>query len=741
MDMDTTLTVDEIKALLEADVYDPFSILGIHLKEHLGNKVVAVRTFQPDADKLWIVGPGGSVPAKQIDPAGIFEAIYPDHHQIFPYQIKAEWKGISHLFHDPYRLPPVLSDYDLYLFNEGSHRQIYDRLGAQLMVLESIQGTLFSVWAPNARRVSVVGDFNHWDGRRHMMRVRGESGVWELFIPDLGKDQLYKFEILTQQKVITVRSDPLGFYFESRPKTAACIYNHDHYQWQDQKWIDKRDLFLKKPIAIYELHLGSWRKNFSTPGEQYLNYQEIADLLIPYVKDLGFNFIEFLPVAEHPLDDSWGYQVTGYFAPTSRFGDPDGFKHLVDELHQAGIGVILDWVPAHFPKDIFALARFDGTALYEHEDPRKGEHYDWGTMIFNYGRSEVKSFLISNAIYWLDKFHIDGLRVDAVASMLYLDYSRKQGEWIPNKYGGNENIEAIEFLKELNFSIYQKFPHTLMVAEESTSWPMVSRPTYLGGLGFSYKWNMGWMNDFLTFINKEPIHRKYHFNNLTFSLLYAFTENFILPISHDEVVHGKGSLISKMPGDYWQKFANTRLALGYMFAHPGKKLLFMGCEIGQWDEWNHQTSIQWHLLDYPAHKALHHFVRDLVKIYRNQPPLWDDDYSFRGFSWIDFHDTDSSVVSFIRWTEDHSQHLVIVANFTPVVRHNYRIGVPQQGIYEEILNSDSGSYFGSNVGNYGQVTAEPKPWHLQPNSMEITLPPLGIVYFKLKNYQNHEEDL
>jgi len=724
--MPTTLTENEINSIINATCHDPFSILGMHKKKKDDNDVISVRVFFPDAKIIKIVGNNNTVKAEQIH-TGLFEAIF-ERDSFFPYRINITYNGIDWLtYDDAYRLPPVLSDVDLYLFSEGTNIKAYTSLGAHIRVLESIKGTFFAVWAPNAKRVSIVGDFNHWDGRRNIMRSRGESGIWELFIPELKDECLYKYEILSNNNTLTIRTDPYGFYTETRPKTASVIYDHNKYNWNDKKWIENKKELLDKPLVIYEIHLGSWRKK---NNNEFLNYREIAKHLIPYLLEMGYNFVEFLPIAEHPLDDSWGYQVTGFFAPTSRFGKPDDLKYLIDELHKANIGVILDWVPAHFPKDTFALAKFDTTALYEHADPKKGEHTDWGTLIFNYGRNEIRTFLISNAIYWLDKFHIDGLRVDAVASMLYLDYSRNEGEWIPNQYGGRENIEAIDFIKKLNEEVYTNFPHTLMIAEESTSWPMVSKPTYLGGLGFGFKWNMGWMNDFLSYMSKDPVYKKYHRNNLTFSMIYAFTENFILPISHDEVVHGKGSMISKMPGDYWQKFANLRLAYGYMFSHPGKKLLFMDCDIAQWEEWNFRESLDWHLLDFPAHRKFNSYIKELIKIYKSEKALWEVDNNFQGFSWIDFHDSDNSIISFIRWSKEKKEHIVIVCNFTPVIRHNYRIGVPFKDYYKEILNSDSEYFYGSNVGNFGHIKSEDSSWHLYPHSVNLTIPPLSILMLK-----------
>ncbi|MBN1149750.1 1,4-alpha-glucan branching protein GlgB [candidate division WOR-3 bacterium] len=727
--MNTTMTDDEIIAVVESDLFDPFSILGMHRKVLDNSKIIAVRVFLPDAKEIFIVGNKETKAAKPLHPSGLFESIFPDEEHFFPYRIKCSWTGKDYIvLDDPYRLPPVLSDYDIYLFNEGSNTMAYEKLGAHVMVFESIKGTLFALWAPNAKRVSVVGDFNHWDGRRHPMRSRGSSGIWELFLPEITEGCLYKYEIKTQQNLITVRSDPYGFHFEKRPRTSSRVFDLNKFNWTDEGWMGKRSLPLEKPVAIYEMHLSSWMKKVEKGIVEDISYRELPDLLIPYLQETGFNYVEFMPLAEHPLDDSWGYQVTGYYAPTSRFGTPDDLKYLIDRLHGAGIGVIVDWVPGHFPKDSHALAMFDGTALYEHQDPRQGFNKDWGTLIFNYERREVKSFLISNAVFWFDKFHVDGLRVDAVASMLYLDYSKNDGEWIPNKYGGKENLEAIAFLKTLNLKIFELFPSALMVAEESTSWPMVSRPVYLGGLGFAYKWNMGWMNDFLSYISKDPVFRKYHRNDITFSMLYAFTENFILPISHDEVVHGKKSFISKMPGDYWQKFANARLALGFMFSHPGKKLLFMGSEFGQWEEWQFNESLDWHLLKFEAHSKLKKYVSDLVKIYKENKALWEVDFSFEGFSWIDFHDTDSCVISFVRWAKDKEDHIVVLCNFTPVVRQSYRVGVPSGSHYKELLNSDSEYYYGSNVGNFGLIHSEEKPWHSFLHSIEVTLPPLSVLY-------------
>nr|WP_305906790.1 1,4-alpha-glucan branching protein GlgB [Methylomarinum sp. Ch1-1]MDP4519496.1 1,4-alpha-glucan branching protein GlgB [Methylomarinum sp. Ch1-1] len=635
--------------------------------------------------------------------------------------------GKPHRQYDPYDFGTVLPEFDQHLFSEGRHWHIYQRLGAHLHTIDGIEGVHFAVWAPNAERVSVVGDFNRWDGRCHPMRNLGGSGIWEIFIPGLTVGNLYKFELINRYSgEILVKTDPYGQQFEFRPQTAAVVCRENHYRWQDANWMEHRQQnnWQHEAMSIYEVHLGSWQRDAQG---NFLNYRQLAKQLVDYVKELGFTHIELLPITEHPLDASWGYQTSGYFAPTSRFGSPDDFRYFVDHCHQNNIGVLLDWVPAHFPKDQFALARFDGTPLYEHEDPRKGEHRDWGTLIYNYSRNEVRNFLLASAFFWLEEYHLDGLRVDAVASMLYLDYSREDNDWIPNMYGGNENLEAIDFMRHLNSVTHEQHPGTVIMAEESTSWPQVTRPTWTGGLGFSMKWNMGWMHDILSYFQEDPVNRKYHHDQLTFGMLYAFSENFILPFSHDEVVHGKSSLLNKMPGDEWQRFANLRLLYTFMFTYPGKKLLFMGCEFGQGSEWNFNQVLDWYVLDYPHHEGLLTLVKDLNKLYTTHPALYQYDFDHQGFEWIDCHDVNQSVISYRRKTEH--EELIVILNFTPVPREQYRIGVPEAGTYTEIFNSDSSFYHGSNTGN-GQALSEPLPWMTLDHSITVTLPPLGGIIFK-----------
>jgi 1,4-alpha-glucan branching enzyme len=730
----TTINPEDADRLVSGQLADPFSVLGAHPVMLENEPGVVVRALLPGARNVTVLdlSPGQETPAILVDTHGLFEAILKGEREIFPYRLKVDFgTNVISTFYDCYSFEPVLTEYDFYLFGQGNHYQIYEKLGAHLWRHQGVAGALFAVWAPSASRVSVVGDFNQWDGRRHQMRSRGSSGIWELFVPHLGQDLLYKFEIRTQKGTLLMKADPFAFRFEKRPKTAAVLHDLDQYNWSDQDWMTSRSERdpLSEPMAIYEVHLGSWRRRVAEDN-RWLTYREAAEELIPYVKEMGFNFIEFLPVAEHPFDGSWGYQVTGYYAATSRYGSPEDLMYLVDRCHAEGLGVILDWVPAHFPRDAYALEYFDGTHLYEHADPRQGVQKDWDTLIFNYGRKEVMNFLVANALFWLDKYHVDGLRVDAVASMLYLDYSREKGEWIPNRYGGRENLEAIEFIKTFNSKVYERFPGVVTIAEESTAWPGVTRPVHLGGLGFMFKWNMGWMHDMLTFMSKEPIHRRYHMDKLTFALLYAFHENFMLPLSHDEVVHGKASLLSKMPGDDWQKFANLKLLLGYMYAEPGKKILFMGGELGQWWEWNHDQPLQWDLLQYDSHQGLQRFVKDLNRVYLGEPALYEIDFDPAGFEWIDFRDTDANVVSFIRKGKKPEEILIFAFNFTPVPRHQYRIGAPRPGFYKELINSDAALYGGSNMGLGGGITAQPRPWHGQAYSFNLDLPPLGMLLLK-----------
>ncbi len=730
--MPPTISHSEIEHIVNGDHCDPFAVLGMHIVSTEKGQALAVRTFQPGAKSVYLASETERYPFQQHRQTGFFEIILPQHQTPFSYRLHITYAdGNDITIADPYSFPPVLSDFDLHLHSEGNHHHIYDRLGAHPTEFHKQPGVHFAVWTPNAQRVSVVGDFNAWNGCQHPMRNRGSTGIWELFIPDLKPGTIYKYEIKTQNGDVFTKSDPYAFCMEHRPRTGSVVYQPDDALWFDTDWLQtrrERDPYTE-PIAIYEVHLGSWRRN---PHEdnRSLTYRELAHELVEYVLEMGYTHIELLPIMEHPLDESWGYQVTGYYAPTSRFGTPDDFKYFVNHCHTHGIGVILDWVPAHFPTDAHGLAQFNGSAIYEHADPRQGTHPDWGTLIFNYGRNEVRNFLIANALYWIEKYHIDGLRVDAVASMLYLDYSRKEGEWIPNRYGGRENLGAIAFMHQLNALVHERFPGVLMIAEESTSWPGVSRPVYLGGLGFGFKWNMGWMNDTLSYISKEPIHRKYHHDNLTFGLVYAFHENFILVLSHDEVVHGKRALIDKMPGDRWQKFANLRAFYAFQYAHPGKKLLFMGGELGQWQEWNSQESIHWHLLAEPDHAGLKRFVRDLNTLYRGEPALYERDFDPEGFEWISLHDASNSVLTFLRRARSHDAPLIFACNFTPVPRENYRIGVPTPGTYRELINSDSERYGGSNMGNLGTVQTDPIASHGHPHSLQITLPPLAAVMFK-----------
>jgi len=625
-----------------------------------------------------------------------------------------------------------LSNFDRYLISEGTHERAYEKLGTHLVRFEDIDGVVFAVWAPNARQVAIIGDFNGWDPSRHPM-YSSDTGIWTLFIPGLTEFSVYKYRITTQDQKQVDKADPFGFAMEERPRTGSVVADLGRHQWQDSEWIANRSRrqALDSPISIYEVHLGSWRREVDEQwGQRYLNYRELAATLIPYVQEMGYTHIELMPIAEHPFDGSWGYQVLGFFAPTSRFGTPEDFMYFIDQCHAAGIGVILDWVPAHFPKDEAGLNLFDGTQLYAHANPQQGEHQDWGTLIFNYSRNEVRSFLISNALFWIDKYHIDGLRVDAVASMLYLDYSREHGQWIPNEYGGRENLAAISFLRKINEVLHGIFPGILTIAEESTSWPMVSQPTYLGGLGFSLKWNMGWMHDTLGYMKKDPLFRRFHHHHMTFGMLYAFHENFVLPLSHDEVVHGKGSLLGKMSGDEWQKFANLRSYLGFMWGYPGKKLLFMGCEFGQWQEWNHDAGLEWQALDAPRHRGVQRLMRDLNVVYRHEPALHQVDFDWNGFKWIDANDSDNSVLSFVRYANNLDDFVIVVCNFTPVVREHYRIGVPRAGAYRELINSDQEIYGGSGVGNGPVINSLPQPCHSFGHTLSLVLPPLATLILR-----------
>jgi 1,4-alpha-glucan branching enzyme len=724
------LTKAEAESLVQLQHRSPHELLGMH--RLAGASGLVVRVLAPQARQAAIVPvhekSRPSFKLKKIHAAGLFEGLTRQAGEVYAYDIVLTGRdGATSQGRDPYSFLPTVGETDLYLFGQGNEHRIYEKLGAQLHTLDGVTGAGFAVWAPEAKRVSVVGDFNNWDGRRHTMRSLGASGVWEIFIPGVGQGAHYKFEIMTARGDLILKADPYAFFCEAAPKNASIVWDNRRFAWSDASWLEnrrRRDPF-RSPMSIYEVHLGSWKKKNSAES---FNYREIAMPLAAYARDMGFTHVEFLPLAEHAYYPSWGYQVTGFYAPTCRYGTPDDFQFLINHLHQAGIGVLMDWVPAHFPRDDWALARFDGTALYEHEDPRQGAHQDWGTLIFNYGRHEVRNFLVANALFWCERFHIDGLRVDAVASMLYLDYSRQPGQWIPNQYGGRENLAAVEFLKNFNTSLLSAHPGAITVAEESTAWPQVTRPPYLGGLGFCFKWNMGWMHDTLTYFSRDPIYRKYHQNDLTFATLYQHTENFILPFSHDEVVHGKGSLAAKMPGDDWQKFANLRAMLAYQWLFPGKKLLMMGSELGQTSEWNSNASIDWALLDQgPYHCGLQQLVRDLNRLYQQHPALFDADYDPAGFFWIDCADVEHSVLSFVRQKQDGGGRLAVILNLTPEVRAGYRVGLPQGGSWSEVLNTDAQIYGGSNQGNLGGVIAEAQPLHRQPFSAAVTLPPLSVV--------------
>jgi 1,4-alpha-glucan branching enzyme len=721
----------EVEAIVNARHGDPFAFLGMHQS----SAGLYVRTLLPEAESVSVIESAtGQIAARaeRIHPAGLFVASMADRREPFRYRLRVRWGGHEQEFEDVYRFGPVLGELDLHLLAEGNHLASYQKLGAHPVVHESVEGVAFAVWAPNARRVSLVGDFNNWDGRRMPMRQRHAGGLWEIFVPGLRPRHLYKYELIgADGGLLPLKADPYANQAEHPPGTASIVAAPSRHSWQDGSWIGERWRRQERdaPISIYEVHLGSWRRN---ERGGYLTYRELAEQLVPYAADLGFTHLEVLPVTEYPFDGSWGYQPISLFAPTSRFGSPDDFRMFVDACHRAGLGLLLDWVPGHFPTDAHGLGRFDGTALYEHADPRQGMHRDWDTLIYNYGRREVSNFLLSSALYWLREHHIDGLRVDAVASMLYLDYSRKAGEWIPNVFGGRENLDAIAFLRRMNELVFGEGTGATTAAEESTAWPMVSRPVYVGGLGFGYKWNMGWMHDTLNYMSLEPIHRKYHHNDMTFGLLYAYHENFILPLSHDEVVHGKGSLIGKMPGDRWQKFANLRAYFAFMWTHPGKKLLFMGGEFGQEREWNHDWGLDWGSLADPLHAGVQLLVRDLNRLYRATPSLHQLDCEPEGFAWIDAANANESVLSYARRGREQNELAVIVCNFTPVPRHDYRIGVPRPGRYLERVNTDAGVYGGSGIGNAGAVEAEPHPMHGHNQSLRLQLPPLGVLILTLE---------
>jgi 1,4-alpha-glucan branching enzyme len=724
-----SVTSGELEAVIRREHSNPHAVLGPHATD----AGVVVRVYRPGAASITarLEDGGESVELEQIHPGGVFEGLVTGASVPLRYQLEVDYgPGGSLTIGDPYAYSPTLGELDMHLIGEGRHEEIYERLGAHVRTHEGTRGTAFAVWAPSAKAISVVGDFNSWDGRLDAMRSLGSNGIWELFIPGVEAGTRYKYELLNAESELTLKADPYAQETELPPQTASVVFEPRH-QWsrEDTEWLERRreNNSLCDPVSVYEVHLGSWRLN-SLEDNRPLSYLELADELAAYAHDMGFTHVELLPVMAHPFSGSWGYQITGYFAPAPRYGSPDDLRRFMDRMHEHGIGVILDWVPAHFPRDEFALARFDGTALYEHADPRRGAHPDWGTLVFNYGRHEVRNFLISNALFWMREYHVDGIRVDAVASMLYLDYSRKEGEWIPNQFGGREDLDAVAFLKELNEVLYGREPGIISAAEESTSWPGVSRPTYLGGLGFGFKWNMGWMHDTLEYFQQDPIYRRYHHHELTFSLLYAFSENFILPLSHDEVVHGKGSLYEKMVGDRWQKLANLRALYAYMWAHPGKKLLFMGCEFAQEREWSHERSLDWHLLEQPGHAGMQALVRDLNHVYRDEPALWQVDADPAGFGWLEPNDSDNNVIAFSRASRGAERVLVFVANLSPVPRIGYRLGLPRSGRWREAINTDSRFYGGGDMGNFGGVEAEPVPWHGQSFSAEVTLPPLSGVW-------------
>ncbi|AOY83672.1 1,4-alpha-glucan branching enzyme [Moorena producens JHB] len=760
--MSSRITPEQIDQIVGNQHHNPFEVLGSHKFEQDGNVSWVVRAYLPNAEAAWVLLPTErkSYPMQSVHHPHFFE-VEIETPRLANYQLRIKKGGSEWVSYDPYGFRSAkLTEFDLHLFAEGNHHRIYEKLGAHPTEIDRVEGVYFAVWAPNARNVSVIGDFNHWDGRQHQMR-KGATGIWELFIPELGVGAAYKYEIKNSEGHIYQKSDPYGFQQEVRPKTASIVTDLDHYQWHDHDWMEHRRHTdsLRQPISVYELHLGSWLHGSSAelpqgangesltvvtvsdlkPGARFLTYRELAQKLIPYIKELGFTHIEILPLAEHPFDGSWGYQVTGYYASTSRYGSPQDLMYLIDQCHQNGIGVILDWVPGHFPKDAHGLAFFDGTHLYEYADPRKGEHQEWGTLVFNYGRHEVRNFLVANALFWFDKYHIDGMRVDAVASMLYLDYLRQDGEWIPNQYGGRENLEAVDFLRQTHQVIFGYYPGVLSIAEESTDWPMVSWPNYLGGLGFNLKWNMGWMHDTVDYFSMDPWFRKFHQNNVTFSMWYNHAENYMLALSHDEVVHGKSNMLGKIPGDEWLKFANLRCLYGYMFAHPGKKTLFMSMEFGQWSEWNVWGDLEWDLLQYQPHKNLKQLISDLNHLYRSERALYTQDFDQDGFEWIDCSDNRHSVVSFIRYAHDSEEFIVTVCNFTPQPHSHYRVGVPEMGFYKELLNTDARQYGGSNMGNLGGKWTDEWFFHNHYYSLDLCLPPLGVLILKLDDQKTQAE--
>lgn len=731
------LTDEQISTIVQSDMNDPFAFLGMHHE----SRGISIRVFRPDAREIKICNQGKSevlCSMKRIHPDGLFIAQFLERKKFFPYELIVEkLDSDMEKIVDPYSFLPVMSNDARYLFNEGNHLLVYEDLGSHVRVIDGVKGTVFAVWAPNAKRVSVVGSFNSWDGRYHQMRLLGSSGIWELFIPGVTEGAVYKYEIKKQyQDHLVLKTDPHGYCQEPFPHHGSIVCDLDVFEWSDQEWIEQRaqDHLLNKPLSIYEVHLGSWKKCGPSEEGDYLSYEDLAQQLAAYVKEMGFTHIELMPVQEHPFVPSWGYQVCGFYAINHRFGTPQQFQHFVNYMHQQGIGVILDWVSGHFPKDAHGLAHFDGTHLYEHQDPREGVHEDWGTLIFNFGRHEVRNFLVANALFWLDKYHIDGLRVDAVASMLYRNYSREGKGWIPNKYGGVENIEAMEFLQSMNHLVHVKYPGVVTIAEESTAWPQVSRPPHVGGLGFTYKWNMGWMHDVLHYFSRDPVFRKYHHDQITFGLWYAFSENFVLVLSHDEVVHGKRSLLEKMPGDEWCKFANLRALYAFMYGHPGKKLLFQGSEFAMRNEWYEKRSVDWHLLESgdgaERHKGVQKLIVDLNALYKKETCLWENDFSSNGFSWIDIEDRDNSIVSFIRHGNNWNDFLVFVCNFTPVIRNDYKIGIPYHGYYKEVINTDAADYGGAGYGNLGGVESNGTGWQNRPYSISITLPPLSVLVFK-----------